>query len=159
MAMSIGATFRSRFIDTCAEFQAFKAADRRKTGTITFKALRDILETIAKGPLTNEKFYCITADADVESTGLLDFQEYCKCCLEFVKMRKHSGKRVTKEVAETLAHSGAHPGKLDAALEDFDMHFSISKKMAKCKVALPEGKECLTTDQLMAVLRKTRDDE
>lgn len=74
-------------------------------------------------------------------------------------MRKHTGKRVTKEVAETLAKSGANPGKLDAALEDFDMHFSVSKKMVKCKVAIPEGQECLTTDQLMTVLRTTRDDE
>lgn len=74
-------------------------------------------------------------------------------------MRKHTGKRVTKEVAETLANSCANPGMLDAALEDFDMHFSISKKMAKCKVALQEGQENLTSDQLMAVLRKTRDDE
>lgn len=117
------------------------------------------METIAKAPLTNERFYCITADADVESTGLLDFQEYCKCCLEFLKMRKHAGKRVTQEVAETLANSCAIPSKLDAALEDFDMQYSISKKMAKCKVILQDGQENLTSEQLITVLRKTREDE
>lgn len=74
-------------------------------------------------------------------------------------MRRHTVKRVTKEVAETLAKSCANPSQLDAALEDFDMQFSISKKMAKCKVELDDGQENLTSDQLIAVLRKTRDDE
>jgi hypothetical protein len=56
--------------------QAFRTADRRKTGTINFKALRDILDTMQKAPLTNEQFYMITADADLENSGLLEFNEY-----------------------------------------------------------------------------------
>lgn len=56
--------------------QAFRTADRRKTGTINFKALRDILDTMQRTPLTNEQFYMITADADLENSGLLEFNEY-----------------------------------------------------------------------------------
>ena len=56
--------------------QAFKSADKKRTGTIPIKSLKDILETIQKSPLTNQQFYLITADADVESSGQLEFGEY-----------------------------------------------------------------------------------
>ena len=60
--------------------QAFKSADKRRTGTIPIKSLRDILETIQKGPLTSQQFYLITADADVESSGVLEIGEYLSVC-------------------------------------------------------------------------------
>jgi Ca2+-binding EF-hand superfamily protein len=48
--------------------QAFKTTDKKRTGTIATKSLKDILETIQKGPLTNQQSYLIT--------GQLEFGEY-----------------------------------------------------------------------------------
>jgi hypothetical protein len=56
--------------------QAFKTADKRRTGTIPIKSLRDVLETIQKSALTNQQFYVITADADVENSGVLEIGEF-----------------------------------------------------------------------------------
>ena len=55
--------------------QAFRVIDKKKVGTIPIKALRTILENLGHD-VSNEQFYLITADADVESSGTLDFQEY-----------------------------------------------------------------------------------
>jgi hypothetical protein len=38
--------------------------------------LRDILEVLQQAPLTNEQFYLITTDADIENSGELDANEY-----------------------------------------------------------------------------------
>jgi hypothetical protein len=56
-----------------------------------------VQETIQKGPLTNQQFYLITADADVESSGQLEFGEYmtvrkrncCTCCMLHGQMIVH----------------------------------------------------------------------
>jgi Ca2+-binding EF-hand superfamily protein len=69
--------------------QAFRAADRRKAGAINFKALRDILDTMQKKPLTNEQFYMITADADLENSGLLEFKEYIMVCCQTPSYSQH----------------------------------------------------------------------
>jgi Ca2+-binding EF-hand superfamily protein len=67
--------------------QAFKTADKRRTGTIPIKSLRDVLETVQKSALTNQQFYVITADADVENSGVLEIGEFLQvsarhnCCL------------------------------------------------------------------------------
>lgn len=55
--------------------QAFRAIDKKKTGTIPTKSLRTILESMGHS-ISSSEFYMITADADVESSGTLDFQEY-----------------------------------------------------------------------------------
>ena len=46
---------------SCAVMQAFKSTDKKRQGTIPVRALKDILETIQKQPLSNQQFYLITA--------------------------------------------------------------------------------------------------
>jgi Ca2+-binding EF-hand superfamily protein len=68
----------SRSVSLCT--QAFKSTDKKRQGTIPIKSLKDILETIQKAPLTNQQFYLITADADVEDSGTIEFGEYMTVC-------------------------------------------------------------------------------
>lgn len=198
--------------------QAFKSADKRRTGTIPIKSLRDILETIQKDPLTSQQFYLITADADVENSGVLEIGEYLsvrmchalpalqlhpvsttdpghctvryavhashavlsmctyaaafassgvrahsklrlQCCLAWKRLRVRKGKRMTKEVVETLttASGTADPEQLDATLAEFDLDYSICKKMKQRQVALDDGAKGLSPGQLTAVMRRTND--
>jgi hypothetical protein len=61
---------------------------------------------------------------------------------------------MTKEVIDTLTHDGAvNPDALDKALHDFDLDFSLKKKMAQKHV--DAGKEGLGAAQLAQVMRKT----
>ena len=65
---------------------------------------------------------------------------------------------MTKEVVETLTTAGAaDPEELDATLAEFDLDFSVSKKMKQRQVALDDGARCLSPGQLAAVMRKTND--
>lgn len=135
---------------------AFRTADRRKTGTINFKALRDILDTMQQTPLTNEQFYMITADADLENSGQLEFNEYMMCCLAWKNMRAQKSKRMTNDVVAALASNGdIDPAALDAALAEFDMAFSVQSKMTQRKIEVLEGQAGLTADQLTSIMRKT----
>ena len=61
---------------------------------------------------------------------------------------------MTKELVDTLTHDGAAaPESLDSALHEFDLDFSVKKKMAQKHVTATDGG--LDAQQLAAVMRKT----
>jgi hypothetical protein len=81
-----------------------------------------------------------------------------QCCLAWKKIKHEKrGIRMTKEVVDTLTCDGAvNPDHLDKALNEFDLHFSIKKKMIQKNVTVEEGATGLDSSQLAAVIRKTR---
>jgi hypothetical protein len=63
---------------------------------------------------------------------------------------------MTNEVIDTLTADGvANPEQLDRTLHDFDLDFSLKRKMAQKHVAPSEGTHGLDKVQLAAVMRKT----
>lgn len=51
----------------------------------------------------------------------------------------------------------ADPEELDATLAEFDLDYSVCKKMKQKHIALEEGSKGLSPGQLEAVMRKTND--
>lgn len=66
------------------------------------------------------------------------------------------GVRMTKEVVASLTADGkAQPDQLDSALAEFDLNFSIKKKMAEKNMAAEDAAAGLDPQQLAAVIRKS----
>ena len=79
-----------------------------------------------------------------------------QCCLAWKKLQAKRGHRMTTEVVETLTADGvANPEQLDQALHEFDLDFSLKRKMAQKHVVPAEGAHGLDKGQLAAVMRKT----
>lgn len=79
-----------------------------------------------------------------------------QCCLAWKKLRTRRGQRRTKEVVDSLTSNGpVDPEKLDAALAEFDLDFSVAKKMKMKNIAMDEAVGGLSPGQLTAVMRKT----
>ena len=63
---------------------------------------------------------------------------------------------MTTEVIDTLTADGvANCEQLDRTLHDFDLDFSVKRKMAQKHVTASEGAHGLDKTQLAAVMRKT----
>ena len=127
--------------DVTFSLQAFKTTDKKRTGTIAIKSLKDILETIQKSPLTNQQFYLITADADVESSGQLEFGEYMT-----VRRCRSSCKHVALMLDVNIHHwhgtCTAHPNEAIWKLLCGDA-FAMDQACAclRCSAAWP-GRSC-----------------
>jgi hypothetical protein len=65
---------------------------------------------------------------------------------------------MTKEVVDSLMNNGpVDPEQLDAALTEFDLDFSVSKKMKMKNITVDEAAGGLSPGQLSAVMRRTGD--
>ena len=70
-------------------------------------------------------------------------------------MRTKHGHRMTKELitAYTAGDATVDAQQLDAALHDFDLDYSVKKKMAQRNIDTESG--ALNANQLAAVMRRT----